>query len=319
MAKLKGIKAAMPFKIGDALFTWCSKAAKNAEKTAEIIEEGFQHVEPGASDWISYGLVPPFEEGKYVHSLDGLAYLMFVKFSEKILPSAVRDKELAKRLKKLFEKSGRAPTKQEYAQTRDDAEAFLLPKAFVRDSVLPILVYKDMIVYCTTSAKKMEQAHSVMLKLMEARKVKAVVEYMDSEHINFNMTQLAKDGVAHFDSSYHIDAGKSGVFKREDKATTRVKDRDLSHADVQKLFDNSYHATEIGMVVVDDDEGKTVAEFTLTEKYVVKGLKLADKDELRSHEDAHATFWLYAKYIQIIVELLKDMMSQGGDEDPDSL
>jgi recombination associated protein RdgC len=321
MAKLKGIKAAMPFAIGAALHTWCGKAVKNPEKTSEIIA-GFKHIEPGADAWISYGLVEPFEEGSFVHSLDGTAHLMFVKFSEKILPGAVRDKELATRLKKLFDQTGRAPTKQEYAQTRDEAEAYLLPKAFVRDTIMPILVYKDKIVFCTTSAKKMEQAHSIFNQLAQARKVDFEPHYFDFEHINFHMTQLAKDGVFHFDDedyAYRFDAGTSGVFKRDDKATARIKDRDLSHADVQKLFDNSYHATEIGMTMFDTVEGKDAAQFTLTEKWVVKGLKLADKDELRTHEDAHATYWLYAKYIGVIVDLLREAMSEGGESADDEL
>jgi recombination associated protein RdgC len=323
MAKLKGIKAAMPFAIGAALHTWCGKAVKNPEKVSELIA-GFKHIEPGADAWISYGLVEPFEEGSFVHSLDGLAHLMFMKFSEKILPGAVRDKELAKRLKELFDKTGRAPTKVEYAQTRDEAEAYLLPKAFVRDTIIPILVYKDKIIFCTTSAKKMEQANSVLTQLAQARKVEYDPHYMDGEHINFHMTELAKSGVIHFDdedSAYRFDAGKSGVFRRdgEQKAVARIKDRDLSHAEVQKLFDSGYEATEIGMSMYDQTEGKDSAQFTLTEKWVIKGIKLADKDELRTHADAHATYWLYARYIGMIVDLLQEALAEAKPDGDDEL
>lgn len=313
MAKLKGIKAAMPALIGPALYKWCSNAVKKPEKVAELMEP-VKHVDPAANEWGTYGLIEPLETGNYVHSLDGTAYMLFAKFSEKVLPGAVRDKELNKRLAKLVVKSGREPTKQEYAQVRDEVEAALLPKAFARDTVIPILIYADKMVFCTTSARKAEQAQVLIMKLCDTRNVKLDFGNMSTDGIGFMLTSLAKESVLHLESSNYFNAGTSGVFKREDKATTRVKDRDLSHNDVQKLFDNAYSATELGMTMLTEDDS-VVADFTFTDKWVIKGLKLADKDELKDAQDAHATYWLYANYIGTIIDLLVLALSDAAADE----
>jgi recombination associated protein RdgC len=308
----------MPFATTAALYDWCGRAARNPEKTADAIEH-FIAKDPAATTWSSMGFVGPVDEGRYVHDLDGTARLMVVQFNERKLPASVRDEKISTRYAELTEKGSRKLNKQEYAQLREDVENSLLPQAFIVRSTVPVLVFKDRIMICSTSAKKVESVLHFLNRLAEARNIK--FEFIDIKTAvspGYILAELARNTTLGIDDDgTALHAGKKGKFKGEDKRTISVSERDVSSEEVQKVMaTGTYNVVELAMsyVVLDD----AVADFTLTDKFVFKGVKLSDVTITgigNDTDDLHATYWLLAKTFKQILDGVTTVLNEGEDRD----
>lgn len=323
MKSAKLIKAFIPFASSATLFDWCGRAAKNPDKTAEAIEL-FIAKDPGATEWTNLGLVEPLETGRYVHDLEGTARMLKFQFSERKLPASVRDEKVNERYRELTDKEGRKLNKKEFAQLREDVESSLLPQAFITRTIVPVLVFKDRMMICTSSASKAEKILIHMVRLCETRKVKW--EWSDmmgdlTDTPGHLLGQVAREGVHYTDEdeSTKLEAGEAAVFKGEDKRAIRVKDRDLSADEIQKITTSgTYSTTELAMRLrVIDEE---VAAFTLTDKLVVKGIKLSDTTVAgigNDVDDLHATYWLFASTLNTIMSNIMAALKSDADETTD--
>jgi recombination associated protein RdgC len=317
----KLIKAFTPFTSTAALFDWCGRAARNPDKTAPVIEL-FIARDPGESEWTNLGLIEPLEKGSYVHDLDGTARVLKFQFSERKLPASVRDEEVNKRYRELTEKEGRALNKKEFAQLREDVEISLLPKAFITRKIVPVLVFKDRVLVCSSSATQVERVLVQMARLADARKVDwQFGEIPTGSTPGYLLGQIAREGLVYTDDedSTKLEAGEAAVFKGEDKRAIRVKDRDLASEEIQKISTSgSYSATELALRLrVIDEE---TAAFTLTDKLVFKAIKLSDitvsgiGDDV---DDLHATYWLYATTLNTILANVLYALQADADETSD--
>lgn len=317
---MKAIKAFMPYVVGPALYKWCGRATKaSPDKLAEVLK-AFVAVDPTGYQWDTMGLIAPLNEGMYVHDLDGKARVLMYQFNDRILPGAVRDEVLQRRVTELAEKSGRAVTKQEYAQLRDEVEEELLPKAFIRRTAVPVLVFDDTIMFCTTSARRVEQMVGHLSRLCTERNVELGFEHINTKTgLTYFMGEIANGVDIGQGNSHYFEAGTSGVFKGsgEDKRTVRVKDRDMQHEEIAQIIGTTgYMVTELGMRVVDG--GSVEVEFTLTNKWVVKGIKLAGIEaEMKEAEDQHATLWLYAVQFRTLLSAIVDALNEDLGEPTD--
>lgn len=92
----------------------------------------------GRSDLSTYGFVSPFDgtpDGMLVHAADG--HLMIAAQSEeKVIPSSVVRDALADRVKQIEARDGRKVYKKERDQLKDEVLVDMLPRAFVRRSIL---------------------------------------------------------------------------------------------------------------------------------------------------------------------------------------
>lgn len=308
---MKPITAFTPYNLSSTKFyEWCAKAAQS-KRTASVIEH-FMSRDPASHQWNSCGLVIPIDGDSPVHSLDGLAFLLQMEFNDRILPAAVRDEKLTARINAIQEKEGREVTKMEYAQSRDQVESELLPQAFIRRSYVSILVYKERVFICTTSAKKCETIISWLQRLMEVRNIGCVFWNVFVEK---EIGPTMKNGVltGEFDDVGYLVAGNAAVFKGADKRTMRIKDRSLSHKDVQQaLIEGAYGVTELRMQQVTDD-GEAILDFTLTDKLIFKAIKLIETTETRSAADAHATMFIFSRQLSA---LYADVIAALGGESP---
>jgi len=312
----------MPFACTSGLYDWCGKAAKVPNACAVAIAN-FVSREPGDAEWSHIGLIEPVEQGSFVHDLDGTARLLTVQFNERKLPASVRDKEIKKRYEDLMAKGDRALNKKEYAQLKEDVENALLPQAFVVPSQVPVLVYRDRILVCSSSAKRVESVLHLIVRMCDARKVQlefSEIETTDSP--GFLIGQMARNGVQPLNNGGTLAAGKKGKFKGEDKRTISVSDRDMSADEVQKILsDSTYTVVELATTLHDNDDGNVICSFTLTDKFVFKGVKLSDITmsgiEGRDKDDMHATYWLLAKTFKQLIDAVIDALN--GDEGDDDL
>lgn len=321
------IKAFTPYSIGPALYAWCGKAAKSP-LTHRVIEN-FLAVDPHATEWSNLGLTYPIEDGSPVHDLDGAARMMMYQFNERILPGAVRDEMLTIRVREMSEREGRALGRKEFAQLKEDVECDLLPKAFIRRSLVPVLIYKDKLLFCTTSAVKVEKMVTHLIRLCETRKIDLELEAIKTVGtVQALLSHLARVGTEDYvDGAYRLDTGSSAVFKGEDKRTVRIKDLSVMSDEVQKIaVDGTYGVVELSLDLIyqdendgNNDEERTELTFTLTDKFVVKGVKLSDVTMTNIGDDkldAHATAWLFAKYagtlLGVVVVALNEDQGDGA-------
>lgn len=317
----KLIKAFIPYTINAEFAAWCGKAVRSAAKAAEAVQH-FIAKDPDDHEWSSIGLVDALEQGALVHDLDGAAYLLMYQWAERKLPASVRDEKVNERYKELSIQEGRPLNKKEFAQLREDVESSLLPQAFIVRKYTPVLVTKDTLLICTSSASMAEKILGQLVRMCEVRKVK--LEFGGHE---FPMSygallgQVARDGWLQLDDDQDavIHAGQSAKFKGEDKRTITVKDRDLASDELKQVTQNTaYAVTELRMHL-EINGGEAVSEFTMTDKFIIKGFKLSDFSmagiDDRDKDDMHATYWLLAKELLRTLGVLSAAM---GEEPADA-
>lgn len=309
---MKPITAFAPFRLtSPALYNWCKRAAAKPEAVNDALKN-FLARDPASQSWGSLGLLEAFEGSGPVHALDGAGFLLMYQFNDRILPGAVRDEKLRDRIATLVEREDRDPTKQEYAQLRDQVESELLPQAFIRRTNVPVLVFKDRMLVCCPSAKKHEDICYHLGQVMVVRGIECTITLTwTMDDIKPLLMKTALGDPMYADSERHFEAANAAVFKGSDKRTMRVKDRDMAHKEVQHVLVNgSYEVTELRLNYKAED-GDDILTCTLTDKLVVKGIKLAQTTELKSAEDAHATMYLFARELHSLTE---DIISAlGGD------
>lgn len=312
---MKAIKAFAPYKLSDTKFyEWCRTASKS-NRVMSVLEH-FLAKDPASFAYDSLGLLPPFEENKPVHDLDGAAYLLCYQYNQRILPGAVRDEKLRDRVSALAEREGRDPTKTEYAQLRSEVEKELLPQAFIRRTHIPVLVYKDMMLICHTSVKRQEEIIDHLARLFAVRSIDTSIElFFTNEDIDTTLKTVAINGTSDMTvGEYYFEAADAAVFKGSDKRTMRIKDRAISHAEVQHaLVNGSYSVPELRMTWKTED-GDDLMTFNMTDKFIIKGILMAEAVELKSAEDLHATYFIYAKQFKSLVPDIIDLL--GGESSP---
>lgn len=318
MKTSKLIKAFMPFAVNADLSVWCGKAAKNPAAAATAIAH-FTAKDPDDHEWSNMGLIAPIGEDSLVHDLDGAAHMLMFQWSERKLPASVRDEEVGKRHKDLVEREGRPLNKKEFAQLKEDVESSLLPQAFIVRKTVPVFVTRNGLFICTSSASMAEKIMLHLMRLCETRKVK--FEWSDivgAETPGFVIGELARSGWNQFgdDEDRILHAGKSAKFKGDDKRTITVKDRDLSSEELQQVLTSGTYATT-ELAINFEVGGEIVSSFTLTDKLIFKGIKLADiiwaGVSERDEADLHVSYWLFAQEVKRMLLAIMDAMGEATD------
>lgn len=291
---MKTLKAFTPFKLSsEALYEWCGRAAKS-NNTANVIAK-FIAQDPDPTSWNSMGLTTAIDS--LVHDLDGTARMLMYQFNDRILPGTVRDEELKKEVQRISELEGRPLNKKEYAELKEDVEYRLLPKAFIRRSLVPVMVFKDALMIFTSSAKKCESVLRELVALTGDRNIDFSATWYETKGtIGEMLKDIAVDGLGEIDG-VGFGAMSSAVLRGENKRTIRIKDRDIEGAEVQTLLSSeAYGVSELQMGYFLSDH--PTLTFTLTDKWVLKALKLDDVTLTAIEgdaDDAHASAWLHAK------------------------
>lgn len=314
---MKQLKQFVPLTINDTLFKWLGIAAK-ATPLQMLKKIGhLDSTDPVGSSWSTIGMVPPIEGDNRVHDLDGTARLLMFQINERNLPGAVRNEELAKRVKQHQDKAGVPISKVDYAKLRDEVEDDLLPKAFIRRTLVPVLVYPDKMLICTVSQKKLDD---VLRELFKLASVNASIDFRP-DYYRYQMScpavfKMLLTGTTELEAQDNFEPGNALQLKGEDKRTITVKDRDYAGYEVQQLIEaNEYSVVELrmGWAVHAGDDSEI--EFTMNERGHFKKIVLADvlmRDT--SAEDKHATAWIMARSYQLLLGDVREAM--GGFAKP---
>lgn len=276
------------------------------------IEGKFMSRDPSAGQWSTMGLVGGID-GDDIHSLEGGHYVLTMQINDRILPGKVRDEELAKAIVKIENMEGRKVTKKEFRQLRDQVEFDMLPKAFIRRTVVPIVVMRSGAVFvCTASAKR---ADGIVLQLAGMYEGAVFTQIATKDDPGSALTTLAtrydRDSTCE-----GLEPTSNAVLKGEDedKRTIRVKDADILSHDVQQVLKQGYRVRELGLAFLGDQEDEPKLTFTLTDSLIFKSVKLPGVIMSEHKDDAHGLAYLAAKTFE---EALQHVMGfMGGERKP---
>lgn len=195
---------------------------------------------------------------------------------QRVLPPAVVKEQASKRIKKLEKERGEPVRKKERKEITDEVRAELLQKAFQRKSDIQILI--DLGTGCVwvdqTSAKKAENALTLVRNVLSSLPVKPV---------EGNLAPQLKAWIENsspLPEGYDLGANSRLVDEADEKSHVTVRREDLTTEEILALLDHRF-VSELAL------EKQDVASFTLTEDYIIKGIKPLVKPD-RSGEETPA-------------------------------
>jgi recombination associated protein RdgC len=283
-------------------------------KTDDLDLDLHRSKEPSGGQWRSIGLINALPGEGLLVDLSDAGKLMAVRFNERILPGKVRDEHLGKRVAKLEQMEGRKLSKKEYAQLREEIEFDLLPRAFIRRTVVPVIFTKigtsdHLMMVCTSSQKRADDVVAVLTAVFGETLKPWKIEM--GRPIAGSLTTLACDGFLFNEhtqeecSFYPTDAA---VLKGSGKKTIRIKDKDIQEHDVQTLLKQSYAVTELALRYGEDEDVPTLT-FTVNDNFVFKRVTLPDVQVTPLKEDA---FGFALLCVQTYFRMIKDIVAAFG-------
>lgn len=210
--------------------------------------EAYESKDPSGATWRSMGLLPALiGPSAFIEPLEGLGKLMAVQINERNLPGKVRDEHLKKEVARVEAAEGRKVSKKEYAQLRDEVEINLLPRAFIRRSVVPVFFYghrslsgRNVMLVFTSSQKRADDVVALLSAVFGERLDPWKIQ---TEHeLHTQMTSMVRDS-----EIGRFNPGTSALLKGPEKKTVRVKAVDVESARIAGLLQDGYEIHEMEM------------------------------------------------------------------------
>lgn len=240
--------------------------------------------EPATHELRTLGFVEPIGiEGEYVELVVGLrsrsgnpdtARWLTVRVIERQLPGKAIRKAVDDRVKEIRKAEGRIVRGREKQEIKDDIVMAMLPRAFTVSSDINVLLTEEFIFIDQTSRSKAEDALQLIREALGSLPCVPLHTVMNPGTM---MSAWAHNGHT---GTTTLRIGNS--FKLEDVfeggSTLSGSHLDLSETDSELLSNLSEGraVTELGLTLSDDKldgEMQLDIAFTLTDQYVVKGIK----------------------------------------------
>jgi DNA recombination-dependent growth factor C len=289
----------------------------------------FEAVDPTGGSWRTMGFVPVDVDNELTMDVQGAALLVCVQVNERILPGAVLREKMVERIASIQAREGRKLGKKEYAQIRDEIEFELLPTAFIRRKLVPIMfTNNNRTLIFTASAKLCDDIFVLLMRACPgyAELKPQALDSVVKNSIAGTLTTLAKDGQTDMvddddRATDYIGVANAAVLKGDGKKTIRIKDKNIAESDMQALLKQDYTVTALRLDFFEansiEDEAAT---FTLNEHLVISALVLAnidvgkEKGKAEEFDKFMATAWAVAIITHQIIEAIIRVM--GGYRDP---
>jgi recombination associated protein RdgC len=278
--------------------------------------ETFVAADPAGGAWRTMGLAPIGRE--LLVDIESSAFIMLVQFNERILPAKVRDEHLRKRVELLIELDGKC-SKKEYAELRDEVEFELLPRAFIRRTLVHCMFIKDWLFVFSASQKKIDECCGVLKGAFETLSKFTPVPFNVNRDVGNALTAFVTTDIA---LGENLTLHNSAVLKGADKRTVRIRERDIAAHEVQSLAKQDYKVSELGLTFLDDGEPRLA--FRLDDSLRMRGCTFADGTRMAdgaglSPGDRAAAFqsfaWIVAlTYPQALLAVAAEM---GGELNPE--
>lgn len=276
----------------------------------------YEATDPVGSQWRAQGFIRVAVGDDFAIDIQGAGWMCCVQINERNLPGAVLREKMAEKMAKYKEETGRGKlSKKQIMEIKDDVVMELLPQAFIRRKLVPIMFLGKYIVPFSTSAKVCDDVMALLMAC--AAGVDTVKPTHLSNVIELNIpgviTTIAKDGQScmaneDLDDIDYFNTTTVGTMRGPSKQTISVKDKDMSSHDVQELLKQDYTVVKLGLEHVHAGDIDPDAGFTLTDKLAFSQLKLVVAPSVRgtSGEDDADTFmataYLTARTVRDIID-----------------
>ncbi len=295
----------MPFFKNLTLFRFSPAVAKDLQRLDETLND--HRLRPcGPLEMFTKGFVPPVGREEHDPITQSVRHftLLTVGGEDKMLPAAVVNEELQRKIRKITEQEGRKVVGRERKRLKEDILTELLPRAFVRSSRLPAYVdtKSGWLVLDTSSRKSAEDAIS---QIREALGSFPAVPLAPEEGPRVLLTDWLANGTL----PAGLALGDECELRDPATATGAIsisRRQDLDAEEIKEHLRNGKQVFRLGLVF---DERLS---FVLGEDLVVRKLKFLDValDGLgESFEDAKAeadaTFALLASELERLLDKLQ--------------
>lgn len=245
--------------------------------------------DPSGGQWRTMGFVAPIKfEGLRV-SLDGMGDLFGVQINERILPGKVRDEQVVKAVAKLEADEGRKISKKEFAELREQVEFDMLPRAFIRRTLIPVIFTGSYLLICTSSSKRADDVIALLKAAFgEGFKPQRLLINNYTLGVSGILTDAAKNSqiIEPADSEDESDfyTTDCAVLKGKNKRTIRVKDKPIDDGDIQALLKQDYSVVELGLRKGNEEDHPEI-EFVVNENLIFKRVIVPDVKASAAKED----------------------------------
>lgn len=285
--------------------------------------------DPKGSVWGTYGLVHATTEGDYIHDLDGTGVMLAVQFNERILPGKVRDEKVAAYVADIEDREGRKVGKKQYREIRDEVELELLPKAFIRRSLVYVVVTNtDNLIIFSTSAKKQDDITKLLFDLFDYigmgpyDKDTGMAVNTWSNPIDRSVSNILFNVLKAEPGDLPFMPGEFAVLDNTAPDLTpvvRLKNVSLDTPEVNDFLVRGYRIKEMECAVLDE------YRFKLNDKWQFKGFAMDDgvlkQYEIKAKDTAsfHGFAWLTATTIGLalknVLKCVEQSNSQNSEEE----
>lgn len=284
--------------------------------------ESRETFDPTGSQWRGMGFIRPIDGDDFLLGLDGAGWLACVQINERNLPGAVIREKVLERALALGEQQGRKVGKKEIAQLKDDVLLELLPKAFIRRKLVPIIFVGKRIYVFSTSAKVVDDVCALLMNVatMDDMFSPCMLDSLVEHNADGVLTCLAKGAASQLEDDEgpinYVGTTDYCVLKGASKQTITIKDKDLGSADLEDLWQQEYSVTKLGLChyeagLAGED---TECSFILNDRLVFSRFTINEftNASSKSKEDADQTLigtaWVVARTVDRVVDTVISVM-----------
>lgn len=252
----------------------------------------------GPLEMCSRGFISPFgrEEKEVLHHQIGQYIWLTVGSEDKMLPGAVVNDKLAKKIAEIEESEGRKPGGRERKRMKDDILHELMPQAFVKsgrtDAIIDTL---KGVVYVDTSSRR--TGENVMSD------IRGLLGSFPAMPLNPEVAprSILTGWIAGEDMGGDLSLGEEAELKdpAEGGAQVKVKAQELRSDEIDKHLDSGKQVTKLALVKNDD------IAFVLGDDLIIRKLKFLDGslDKLDHGDDDGRRAELDARFVLQSAEL----------------
>lgn len=232
---------------------------------------------PAGSQWRGVGFTDPASglrsDDSMVWAASEGSILFTVTFHERQLPGATIKEHVQSRVAKIEEREQRKIYRKEVAQIRDEVEAELLPRAFIKHSHVDMLVKGDLLIVGTSSAKRAEDCLDLLRGAMGSLNVRPIAYKIPAEQM---LLQIARENTVE-----NLCRGDQVKLVDLDKNTVVFKGVDLGEDEPQTYMTSGFNPTELLVTM-----GSTM-QMKMTDQLIFKSIKFDDMvfDEAKADAD----------------------------------
>jgi recombination associated protein RdgC len=297
------------------VFAFTSKSAANdvAEQLGDELLQQNAFTPLGSTEMRHFGWTNSLGKGSNLTTESDGNVLICARSEVKILPAPAVKDELAKWVEAFEAANGRTASKKEREQMKEDVLFMMLPRAFnrVTDTYAYINTKENIIVINSASRGKAEDLLALLRSTIGTLPVASIRHESD---INTVMTEwLTVDSDYTFVKRGWL-LGREAEFAApgDDSATAKVKNEDLSGAEVKAHLDSDQYVTKIEL------EYSDTMSFMLNDDLSIKRIKFSDviteQDSDCDSDDAQgilkADFTLMAGELN---RMISDLHAEFGD------